>query len=166
MSPFSGDVVEAKYETLEEAHLMDDIADSEADLPLPRRQSRVAKLTTVVPWTISAVLLVLLGASWAFKWSEECGSSSFERGFSTELGKSQPPREELRDTESTDVLSLGETNLAERQGRQNPRFKCTKFVIVEHQSSVTVAKSTSNMNQVRPDTSAIRAMRSMKRGMS
>ena len=87
MSPFSSHGGEPKYETLEEAHLMDDIATSEADLPMPRRQSRVARLTTVVPWTTSAVLLVLLSASWAFKWSEECGSSSFERGFSTELGK-------------------------------------------------------------------------------
>lgn len=87
MSLFSNGRGEPKYEALEEAHLMDDIAGSEADIQMPRRQGRVPKLTTVVPWTISAVLLVLLGASWAFKWSEECGSSSFERGFSTELGK-------------------------------------------------------------------------------
>ena len=87
MSLFSNGGGEPKYETLEEAHLMDDVAGSEADLPMPRRQGRVAKLATVIPWTISAVLLVLLGASWSFKWSEDCGSSSFERGFSTELGK-------------------------------------------------------------------------------
>ena len=87
MSLFSHGRDEPKYETLEEAHLMDDIAGSEADLGVSRRKSRVARLAIVVPWTISAVLLVLLGASWAFKWSDECGSSSFERGFSTELGK-------------------------------------------------------------------------------
>ena len=89
MSPFSNfNGAEPKYDSLEEAHLMDDNASSDSDQPLHRRRSRVDRLGVLIPWTLSAVLLVLLGASWTFKWSNECGSSSFERGFSTELGKS------------------------------------------------------------------------------
>ena len=88
MSPFSNlNASEPKYDSLEEARLMDDSASTDSDLPLHRRRSRVDRLGTLIPWTLSAVLLVLLGASWTFKWSNECGSSSFEQGFSTELGK-------------------------------------------------------------------------------
>ena len=88
MSPFSKfSDGEPKYDSLEEARLMDDSASSDSDQPLPRGRSRVDRLGTLIPWTLSAVLLVLLGASWTFKWSNECRSSSFERGFSTELGK-------------------------------------------------------------------------------
>ena len=88
MSPFSKfNGAEPKYDSLEEARLMDDNASSDSDQPLHRGRSRVDRLGILIPWTLSAVLLVLLGASWTFKWSNECGSSSFERGFSTELGK-------------------------------------------------------------------------------
>ena len=58
--------VEPKYDSLEETRLMENDAESESNLTM---------------------LIVLLGASWAFKWSNECHASSFERGFSTELGK-------------------------------------------------------------------------------
>ncbi|KAL9053253.1 MAG: hypothetical protein Q9206_004002 [Seirophora lacunosa] len=90
MSTFSkitGD--EPEYTQLEKAHLMED-AGSEADTSLHRRNARVARLGTQVPWALSAVLLVLLGASWAFKWSSQCGASSFERGFDTELEPAKP----------------------------------------------------------------------------
>lgn len=91
MSTFSkltGD--EPEYTQLEKAHLMED-AGSEADTSLHRRNARVARLGTQVPWALSAVLLVLLVASWTFKWSNQCGASSFERGFDTELGTPLAP---------------------------------------------------------------------------
>lgn len=88
MSPFSKLTgSEPKYSAVEEAHLMEDNAGSEPDLNLPRRNNRLARFGALIPWTLSAVLFVLLAASWAFKWSNQCGASSFERGFSTELGK-------------------------------------------------------------------------------
>ena len=81
--------VEAKYSTLEEAPLIDENGDSELDLSIPRHKTHLASclagLRPQLPWVLSAVLFVLLSASWAFRWSNECSYSSFERGFNTEL---------------------------------------------------------------------------------
>lgn len=88
MSSFSKSAEsEPKYKPLEAVPLMEENSDSEADLPLLRRRNAVARIRAQVPWILSGVLLVLLAASWSFRWSQACGISSFERGFSTELGK-------------------------------------------------------------------------------
>lgn len=84
MSTFSR--FEPKYEHLEEARLVEDFS-SESEVLLPRKVSKLAMFGAAVPWTLSAALLVLLASSWAFKWSNECGGSTFERGFDTDLGK-------------------------------------------------------------------------------
>ena len=60
---------------------------SEPDLAIPRPKNRLVGLRSQIPWVISGVLFVLLSASWAFRWSNECSYSSFERGFHTELGE-------------------------------------------------------------------------------
>ncbi|KAL8906711.1 MAG: hypothetical protein Q9207_001837 [Kuettlingeria erythrocarpa] len=80
---------EPKYTHIEETHLMSE-AGSESDLALPRKKSRAARFGTALPWALSTALLVLLGASWALKWSNECGISTYERGFETELGPAKP----------------------------------------------------------------------------
>ncbi|KAL8994707.1 MAG: hypothetical protein Q9169_005392 [Polycauliona sp. 2 TL-2023] len=82
MSSFSK--VEPKYEHLEDTRLMDD-SSSDSDLPMPKKTSKMAMLGIAVPWALCAALLVLLAASWAFQWSNECSGSTFERGFDTEL---------------------------------------------------------------------------------
>lgn len=79
---------EPKYTHIEDAHLMSE-AGSEPDLALPQEKSRAARFGTALAWGRSAALLVLLGASLAFKWDNECGISTFERGFDTELDRSR-----------------------------------------------------------------------------
>lgn len=76
-----------KNDALEEAHLMEDNSSTESDPPFAQRKRRSAVIGILVPWTLSAVLLVLLVASWAFERSDEYTSSNFERGFSTELSQ-------------------------------------------------------------------------------
>lgn len=87
MSPFSKIAgSQEKDATLEEAHLMGDNSSTEGDNAFPRPKRQVSLMgTTLVPWTLSAVLLTMLIASWAFKQSNGYAVSSFERGFSTEL---------------------------------------------------------------------------------
>ncbi|KAJ6613676.1 hypothetical protein B0H10DRAFT_1804987 [Mycena sp. CBHHK59/15] len=63
---------------------------SDTDLPLPRQKSRLARIRTQLPWILSAVLFVLLVASWTLRRSDECARSSFERGFDTELVPAKP----------------------------------------------------------------------------
>ena len=86
MSPFSK-VISSKEKdaTFEEAHLMEDNSSNEGDPPFPQSKRRVPRIGTILPWTLSAVLSILLIASWAFKQSNGYAVSSFERGFTTEL---------------------------------------------------------------------------------
>ncbi len=79
---------EPKYTHIEKSRLISEDG-SESDLALPQKKGRAARFGTALPWALSAALLVLLSASWAFKWDNECGSSTFERGFDTELGRSR-----------------------------------------------------------------------------
>jgi hypothetical protein len=86
--PETPNMAEVKYSALEEgAPLMEENNGSDAVLYSTKPKNILAKLRPQIPWILSGVLFVLLGASWASQWGQECSRSSFERGFTTELSK-------------------------------------------------------------------------------
>ena len=150
---------EPKYASLEEAHLMEKNAESDTELATPQMQSHVARLSVLVPWTISAVLLVLLAASWASKLSSETVRSSFEWGFDTELGEARV-KTMLRPS-----LIVG-ADVADCQYPQNPKSRCIRFANGAPPYLEMMEKNLYNTSPGRRDMLANRVMRSMKPGIS